>query len=110
MRFISALNVSYPERLAQRPDALQGIQPHVPRFGALCARAPRRGVRRVGKKNNLPPEFFNWWFEKSSDVPGTFTEDHAKIIMKFYELSKEIGMIQSYPGHPHLVWEHALRG
>ena len=46
MRFISALNVSYPERLAQRPGRLQGIQPHVPRVGALCARAPRRGVRR----------------------------------------------------------------
>ena len=45
MRFISALNVSYPERLAQRPGGVQGVQPHVPRVGALCAGEPRRGVR-----------------------------------------------------------------
>jgi NitT/TauT family transport system substrate-binding protein len=64
----------------------------------------------VGKQNNLPPEFFDWWFSKSSDVPGTFTEDHAAIIMKFFALSKEIGMIQNYPDIHTLVWEHALRG
>ena len=64
----------------------------------------------VGKQNNLPPEFFDWWFEKSSDVPGTFTEEHAKIIMKFFELSKEIGMIQNYSDIRSQVWEHALRG
>jgi hypothetical protein len=29
--------------------------------------------------------------------------------MQFYELSKEIGMIQSYPDISAQVWEHALR-
>ena len=62
----------------------------------------------VGKSTNLPPEFFKWWFEKSSDVPGTFTDEHAKIINKFYELSKEIGMINHYPDINSVVWEHAL--
>jgi NitT/TauT family transport system substrate-binding protein len=109
MRFISALNVSYPERLAQRPDAFKEFD-RVFRESANYALAHRDEVfTDVGKKTNLPPEFFNWWFEKSSDVPGTFTEEHAKIIMKFYDLSKEIGMIQSYPDIRAQVWEHALR-
>jgi NitT/TauT family transport system substrate-binding protein len=109
MRFISALNVSYPERLAQRPDAFKEFD-RVFRESARYALAHRDEVfADVGKKTNLPPEFFNWWFEKSSDVPGTFTEEHAKIIMKFYDLSKEIGMIQSYPDIRAQVWEHALR-
>jgi hypothetical protein len=30
--------------------------------------------------------------------------------MKFFELSKEIGMIQNYPDIRSLVWDHALRG
>lgn len=63
----------------------------------------------VGKKNNLPPDFFSWWFDKSSNVPATFTEEDAKIIMKFYELSKKIGMIKSYPDIRTLVWKYALR-
>ena len=109
MRFISALNVSYPERLTQRPDAFKEFD-RMFRDSVHYALANRDEVfGAVGKKNNLPPEFFTWWFDKSSDVPGTFTEEHAKIIMKFYELSKEIGMIQNYPDIRTLVWEHALR-
>ena len=97
MRFVSALNVSYPERLAQRPEAFKEFNRmfrELVRY-ALAHRDEVFGA--VGKQNNLPPEFFNWWFEKSSDVPGTFEESHAQAIMKLYELSKEIGMIQNFP-------------
>jgi NitT/TauT family transport system substrate-binding protein len=110
MRFISALNVSYPERLAQRPEAFKEFN-RMFRDSARYALAHGDEVfAAVGKQTNLPTDFFNWWFEKSSDVPGTFEESHAQIINKFYELSKEIGMIQSYPDIRTVVWEHALRG
>src|SRR5215468_9470568 len=109
MRFISALNVSYPERLAQRPEAFKEFN-RMFRESVAYALAHRDQVfGAVGKQTNLPPDFFNWWFEKSSDVPGTFEESHAQIINRFYELSKEIGMIQSYPDIRSVVWEHALR-
>jgi NitT/TauT family transport system substrate-binding protein len=109
MRFVSALNVSYPERLAQQPDAFQEFD-RMFRESVRYALANKDEVfGAVGKKNNLPPEFFKWWFEKSSDVPGTFTNEHAKIINKFYELSKEIGMIKDYPDINSVVWEHAIR-
>ena len=45
----------------------------------------------------------------SLDYGGTFTDEHAKIINKFFELSKEIGMINSYPDINSVVWERALR-
>jgi len=109
MRFVSALNVSYPERLAQRPDAFQEFD-RMFRDSVRYALANQDEVfGTVGKSTNLPPEFFKWWFAKSSDVPGTFTDEHAKIINKFYELSKDIGMIKSYPDINSVVWEHALR-
>jgi len=110
MRFISALNVSYPERLAQRPDAFKEFD-RMLRDSVRYALAHRDEVfGAVGQRTNLPPEFFNWWFEKSSDVPCTFGESHAVAIMKLYELSKEIGMIPSYPDIRTLVWGDALRG
>jgi NitT/TauT family transport system substrate-binding protein len=109
MRFISALNVSYPEHLAQRPEAFKEFN-RMFRESVRYALANRDEVfGAVGKQTNLPPDFFNWWFEKSSDVPGTFDDSHAQIINKFYELSKEIGMIQSNPDIRSFVWEHALR-
>jgi NitT/TauT family transport system substrate-binding protein len=110
MCFISALNVSYPDRPAQRPDAFKEFN-RMFRDSVRYALAHRDEVfGAVGKQTNLPPDFFDWWFEKSSDVPGTFEESHAQIINKFYELSKEIGMIESYPDIRTIVWEHALRG
>jgi len=109
MRFISALNVSYPEKLTQRPEAFKEFN-RMFRESVRYALTHRAEVfAAVGQQNNLPPEFFEWWFAKSSDVPGTFDESHAKIIMKFYELSKEIGMIQAFPDIRTLVWEHALK-
>src|SRR6516162_8630029 len=110
MRFISALNVAYPERIAQRPDAYREFN-RMFRESVRYALAHKDEVfGAVGEKNNLPPEFFNWWFEKSSDVPATFEESHALAIMKLYELSREIGMIQNFPDVRTLVWENALRG
>jgi len=110
MRFISALNVAYPERLAQRPDAFREFN-RMFRDSVRYALAHRDEVfGAVGAQNNLPPEFFTWWFEKSSDVPATFEESHALAIMKLYELSREIGMIQNFPDVRTLVWENALRG
>ena len=58
MRFISALNVSYPERLAQRPDAFKEFNRmfrELVRY-ALANRDEVFGA--VGKQTNLPPEFF----------------------------------------------------
>jgi NitT/TauT family transport system substrate-binding protein len=109
LRFVSALNVSYPDRLAARPDAFKEFN-RMFRESVRYALANRDEVfGAIGKQTNLPPEFFTWWFEKSSDVPGTFEESHAQAIMKLYELSKEIGMIQSFPDIRTVVWEHALR-
>jgi NitT/TauT family transport system substrate-binding protein len=109
MRFISALNVSYPERLAQRPEVFKEFN-RMFRESVRYALANREEVfGAIGQQNNLPTDFFDWWFEKSSDVPGIFDEEYAKIVMKFYELSKEIGMIDAYPDIRTLVWDHALR-
>ena len=46
LRFVSALNVSYPERLAQRPDAFREFDRMFREFGTLRACQPRRGIRR----------------------------------------------------------------
>jgi len=109
MRFVSAVNVSYPEKLAQRAAAFREFN-RMFRDSVRYALSHRDEVfGAVGQKTNLPPDFFNWWFEKSSSVPGTFTDEHATIINKFYELSKNIGMIQNYPDIRTVVWEHALR-
>lgn len=109
MRFVSALNVAYPERLSAKPEAYREFN-RMLRASVQYALANRAEVfGAVGRQNNLEPGFFEWWFEKNSQVPATFEENHAVAIMRLFELSKEMGIIQDYPDIRTLVWEHALR-
>lgn len=108
-RFVSAVNIAYPERLAPKPEAYREFN-RLFRESARYALANRAEVfGAIGQKNNLEPDFFEWWFDKSSQVPAVFGEEQAVAIMKLYELSKEMGLIPSYPDIRTLVWEHALR-
>jgi NitT/TauT family transport system substrate-binding protein len=109
VRFISAVNGGYPEKIAQRPDAYREFN-RMFRESVTYARTNRAEVfGAVGRQSNLDRGFFDWWFDKAFEVPGFFDENHAQSIMKLYELSRGIGMIQSYPDIRSLVWEHAPR-
>jgi NitT/TauT family transport system substrate-binding protein len=108
-RFVSAVNIAYPERLAQKPEAYREFN-RMFRDSARYVLANRAEVfAAVGKQSNLDPDFFEWWFGKSSDVPGIFADSHADAITRLYELSKEMAIIPNYPDIRKLVWEHALR-
>ena len=62
----------------------------------------------VGAKANLEPAFFDWWFDKAWDVPGIFTEEHARAVMRFYELSRDLGALKAFPDIRTLVSDQAL--
>jgi NitT/TauT family transport system substrate-binding protein len=108
-RFVSAVNIAYPERLAAKPDAYREFN-RMMRESARYVLANQDEVfTAVGKQNNLDKEFFTWWFGNNSDVPAVFGENQAEAINKLFDLSKEMGIIPSYPDIRTLVWEHALR-
>ena len=109
IRFVSAINVAYPDRLAARQHEFQEFN-RMFRESVNYAKTHREEVfSAVGKKYNLDAGFFNWWFDKAQDVPAYFSEEHARAIMKYFELSKEMGLLKSYPDIRSLVWQYALR-
>jgi len=87
------------------PGGLQGIQPMF-RESVKYALTHRDEVfAAVGQQTICRPNSSIGGSRKSSDVPGTFDDSHARSsTTSFYELSKEIGMIQSYPDIATLVW------
>ncbi len=108
-RFVSAVNIAYPERLAAKPDAYREFN-RMMRESARYVMANQDEVfTAVGKQNNLDKEFFSWWFENNSEIPAILGESQAEAINKLFDLSKEMGIIPSYPDIRTLVWEHALR-
>lgn len=108
-RLVSAVNVGYPERLAARPEAFKEF---CRMLKASCAYALANRDEVFGdlaKQANIDRAFFDWWFDRTSEVPGTFTDAHAAAVTKGWEIGKGFGMIQSVPDVRPLIWESAIR-
>lgn len=110
VRFVSAVNVSYPEKLqADAPAYMEFIR----MFDASVryALSHRQEVfGAVAAKSGLDAAFFDWWFTNVANVPGDFTKEHAESIDKFYQLSAELGVIKkAVPVEPFL-WDKLHMG
>lgn len=104
-RFISALNVSYPDKLAKDPEAFAEFNRLFKASSEYVLAHPDEVFGAVSAESKVEPAFFKWWFAKNSVVPGTFTEQDAQTIMKFYELSRDLGMLKDFPDIRTLVWK-----
>ncbi|MBI3453397.1 MAG: ABC transporter substrate-binding protein [Rhodospirillales bacterium] len=109
LRFITAINVSYPEKLAARPAAFREFNRMFRESARYVLENRKEVFTAVGRQNNLDPAFFDWWFDKASNVPGFVGEEHIKAIDTVWRLAKELGMIQDYPEARSVVWEEAMR-
>lgn len=109
-RTVSAVNVGYPERLAARTAEFR-------EFGRMMKESVEYALKNrdevfpdVARSANIDRTFFDWWFDKTTDVPGTFTADHAKAVSTGWEIGRNFGMIKEVPDVGKLTWEHAIRG
>ena len=108
-RTVSAVNVGYPERLAARTDAFKEFN-RMMKASVEYALSHRDEVfTDLARQANIDRAFFDWWFDKTTEVPGTFTAAHAAAVTKGWEIGKDFGMIQAVPDVGKLTWEHALR-
>lgn len=108
-RTVSAVNVGYPERLAARTDQFK-------EFGRMMKESVEYALKNrdevfpdVAKSANIDRAFFDWWFDKTTEVPGTFTAAHAKAVTTGWEIGRNFGMIKEVPDVGKLTWEHALK-
>lgn len=106
-RFISAVNVGYVDRLTKNPQHhLEFCRMFVASKNyALAHRQEVFGA--VAKESGLDIGFFDWWFDKSQDVPGTFTAEHQQAITRFFEQAKAIDAVKEVPDVHALVWDKA---
>jgi NitT/TauT family transport system substrate-binding protein len=108
-RTVSAVNVGYPERLAARTDQFKEFDRMMKASAEYALKNRDEVFGDLAKQANIDRAFFDWWFDKTTDVPGTFTADHAKAVTMGWEIGKNFGMIQNVPDVDKLTWEHAIR-
>jgi NitT/TauT family transport system substrate-binding protein len=108
-RPLTAVNVSYPEKLAARPEAFKEFN-RMLRESAKYALANKAEVfGAIAKKYNMDANFFEVWFGRYTEFPAAISEDDMKSIVAFWMHCKELGIIRSYPEVKSVVWEHAIR-
>ncbi|MEO6985936.1 MAG: MqnA/MqnD/SBP family protein [Paralcaligenes sp.] len=104
MQFVSAVNVSYPEKLSAEPDAYLEFIRMFDESIKYALSHRKEVFSSVAQKNSMDPAFFDWWFGNVADVPGDFTKEHAAAIDKFYELSEELGVIKKAAPAESFLW------
>jgi len=105
---LSAVNVSYPEKLKARPEAfkefnrmlyesVQYAVEHADEVGAAIAKG--------GAK--ITPDYFKAWLDDYSYFPGVLSESDKKAMTLVWREAKEMGILKVVPDVNKVVWEHA---
>jgi NitT/TauT family transport system substrate-binding protein len=108
-RFVSAINIGYPEKIAQRPEAYREFNRMFRASARYATEHPDEVFAAVGRESNLPPAFFEWWFSSASDVPGIVGDSQLTAIETVWRLAREMELIPGYPNPRELVSDLALR-
>lgn len=107
---VSAVNVSYPDRLAARPDAFREFN-RMLKASIDYALGHRDEVfGAVAKQANIDRAFFDWWFDRTTTVPAVFGDVHARAVTQAWTIGRELGMVQSVPDVRSVTWDQTLRG
>ncbi|WP_441231946.1 ABC transporter substrate-binding protein [Tardiphaga sp. 215_C5_N2_1] len=108
-RLVAAVNVAYPERLEERPEAFVEFL-RIMRASVTYALENRREVfAAVARDANIDPAFFDWWFDRTSEIPGTFTAAHERAVRIAWNIAQVHGVIGGAPKVESLVWDRVLR-
>lgn len=108
-RLVSAVNVSYPEKLAARPEAFREFN-RMLKASVDYALANRNEVfNALARQDNIDRKFYDWWFDRTSSVPAIFSDAHAKAVGTAWNIGKSLSMIPNVPSVAALTWEHALK-
>jgi NitT/TauT family transport system substrate-binding protein len=106
-RMVSAINVSYPEKLAARPQAFAEFNRMFKESVTYALNNRDEVFGAVGKQANIDRKFFDWWFDKTTEIPAEFNDEHAKSLSIAWDMAKRYGLIDTLPELKPLIWKPA---
>lgn len=103
LRPVTALMVSYPEKIAEKGPALKEFN-RLLKASADYARTKPEVYRAVAQKYKTDPEFLQDWFAYQYDFPATITPELAKGITSIWENTKTLGDLNVVPDVNAFIW------
>ena len=108
-RLVSAVNVSYPDKLAARPEAFKEFNRMLKESVAYALANRDEVFGALAKQANIDRKFYDWWFDRTSSVPAVFGDAHAKAVTTAWNIGLKMEMIKSVPNVAAYTWDQALK-
>ena len=107
---LSAVNVTYPEKLAEKPEAFKEFN----RMLRASVQYALDNTDEVGKAiaeqtAKITPDYFKAWLSDYSYFPAAISDEDIEAMTTVWSMSQKMGIIDDVPDAKSVVWEHAIR-
>ncbi len=106
---VSAVNVTYPEKLKARPEAFKEFNRMLRASVLYAMKNPDAVGKAISKKHKISPAFFKAWLTDYSQFPGAIGKQDPKAMETVWQNAKEMGIIKKVPKASEVIWKHAIR-
>jgi NitT/TauT family transport system substrate-binding protein len=106
---VSAVNVTYPEKLKARPEAFKEFNRMIHESVQYAvANADKVGAAIAKNTAKIDAGYFKAWINDYSYFPGAVSEADKKAMTLVWTVSKEMGVLKKVPDVNKSIWKHAI--
>ena len=106
---VSAVNVTYPEKLKARPEAFKEFNRMMHESVQYAvANADKVGAEIAKKTAKIDAGYFKAWINDYSYFPGAISEADKKAMTLVWTVYKEMGVLKKVPDVNKSIWKHAI--
>lgn len=109
VQMIPSVNVAYPEKIAQRPEAYKEFNKLLRASVEYMQKNPDEVFGAIAAESKVSPDFFKVVFTDFAEIPADITDGDIKAIDKLWDLSAKRGLLQSKPDVKSFISPDAVR-
>lgn len=108
---VSAVLVSYPEKLAARPEAFKEFNRMLKASVDYAVANPDVVGEAVAKQGKISADYFKAWLADYSRTPAVLSSLHLKAMETVWNNAETLGILKpgESPKAEAVVWKHAIR-
>ena len=108
---VSAVLVSYPDKLAERPEAFKEFNRMLKASVDYAVANPDEVGAKVAEQGKISADYFKAWLADYSRTPGVISSEHMRAMETVWSNAEGLGLLEAgeAPKAEAVIWEHAIR-
>ncbi len=106
---VAAVNVTYPEKLAERPEAFREFNRMLRESVLYAVKNADKVGAEIAKGGKISAAYFKAWMADYSFFPGAVSDADMKAMETIWAGAREMGILKKVPKAADVVWKHAVR-